>query len=89
MFWRPRDSLRVKYYTFSCYKQTNEVCLEYIDCKLQQDRYGNAFFKLNGEEMVERAYLEKRKEQKRYSWCLQMLKGLRNANNFFLDFVKK
>ena len=43
MFWTPKDSLKVKYYAFSCYEQRNEVCLVYIKRKLQQDKYGNAF----------------------------------------------
>ena len=38
--------MKVKFCVFSCYKQTNKVCLVYLECKLQQDSIAWCIFKL-------------------------------------------
>ena len=37
MFCRPKDSMKRECYVFSGYNQRNEVCLLYLENKLQQD----------------------------------------------------
>ena len=36
MFWRSKDSIKVKSYVFSAYKQRNKVSLVDLNCKLQK-----------------------------------------------------
>ena len=69
MLWRPKDSMKVKCYVFSSYKQRNNVFLVYLVGKLQQDGYGWCIFKLKCQKMVERIYLETSKWQTRHRWC--------------------
>ena len=63
MFWRPKDCMKGKRYVFNGYKQTNKVSLLYLECKLQQHRYGWCIFNLKSWEMVEGTYLETSKPQ--------------------------
>ena len=37
MFWTPNDTVKGKSYVFSGDKQRNNVCLVYLECKLQED----------------------------------------------------
>ena len=37
---RQKDSMKRKCYVFSCYKQRNKACLLYIECEVQQHKYG-------------------------------------------------
>ena len=46
MFWRWNDSMKGKYHVFIGYKQRNKVCLVYLECKPQKDRYGWSIYKL-------------------------------------------
>ena len=69
MFWRPRDSMKIKCYVFGGYKQRNNVCFVYLYYKLQQDSYGWCIFKLKCQKTVERTYLETTKQQRRYRRC--------------------
>ena len=39
MFWRSQDSMKSKCYRFSNYKERNKVCVVYLECKPQEDRY--------------------------------------------------
>ena len=45
MFWGWNDSMKGKCHVFSGYKQRNKVCLVYLECKLQKDRYGWRIYK--------------------------------------------
>ena len=81
MFWKPKDSMKGKCYIFSSYKQTNKVCLVYLEWKLQQDSYGWYILKLKDQKAVERTYLEASKQQTSYCWCFKMLKWLRKVKN--------
>ena len=40
IFCVPKDWIKRQCYDFSDYKQRNKVCLLYLECQLQQDRYG-------------------------------------------------
>ena len=45
--------MKGKCYVFSGYEQRNKVCFVYLECKLQQDRYGWCIFKLKCQKAVE------------------------------------
>ena len=79
MYWTPNNSIKGKCYVFSRYKQRNKMCLLYLECKLQQYRYGWCISKLRGERPVERTSVETSKQQARYCWCSSMLMSLRKA----------
>ena len=66
MFWSLNESIKSKCYTLSGYKQTNDVCLVYLECKLRQVKYGRRIFKLKWQKMVERTYLGTFKQQAKY-----------------------
>ena len=68
MFWTRKDSMKVKYSIFRGYKQKNKVCLVYLECQLQQDRYGSRIFKWKWQKTDEGIYLERRKQQTTYRW---------------------
>ena len=53
--------MKEKWYVFAGYKQRNNVWLIYLECKLQQDRYGWCIFKLKLQKTAERRYLERTK----------------------------
>ena len=53
--------MKEKCYVFAGYKQRNNVWLIYLECKLQQDRYGWRIFKLKLQKTAERRYLERTK----------------------------
>ena len=38
-FWRRKASMKGKCYALIGYKQRNTMCLEYLECKLQEDSY--------------------------------------------------
>ena len=42
MFSRRKDSMKRKCYVFSRYKQRNKMSILYIQCELQEDKYGGA-----------------------------------------------
>ena len=65
MFWRPKDSMKCKFFVFSGYKLRNKVCLVHLECKLQQNSYGSCIFKLKRKKTVETTYLETSKKQTR------------------------
>ena len=46
MFWRPKVGMKGKCYVLSGYKKRNNVCLVYLETKLQQDSYGWCIFNL-------------------------------------------
>ena len=52
---RPNDSMEDKCYVLNGYKQRNNVCFKYLECKLQEDRYGWWIFKLKCHKTAERA----------------------------------
>ena len=56
--------MKGKWDVFSGYKQTSKVCFMYLECKLQQDKYGWCIYKLKCHKMVERRYLEKQTTNK-------------------------
>ena len=43
IFRRPRHTMKGKCEDFSCHKERNEMCLVYLECKLQEVKYGYAF----------------------------------------------
>ena len=53
--------MKCKCYAFNGYEQRNKVCFVYLECNLQQNRYGRCIFKLRYHKKVERAYSETRK----------------------------
>ena len=59
--------MKGKCYVFSDYKE-GKMFFNYSECKHQKHTYAWRNFKSKGEERVERTYLQKRKQQKRY--CL-------------------
>ena len=63
MFWKQNDTMKGKCYVYGCYKQRNKVCLVYLECKLQQYKYGWCIFKWKFQKTVERKYLETSKQQ--------------------------
>ena len=71
MFWRPKHSMKGRYYLFSGYKQRNNVCLVYLECKVKEDRDGWYTFKLKWQKTRERTYLKTSKQQTRYRWCFR------------------
>ena len=79
MFWRAKDSMKRKCYFFSGYKQRKNMCLVYLEWKLQQDRYRWCIFKLKYHKTVEKAYLHRRKQQTAHRWFFWMLKSLRKT----------
>ena len=56
MFWRAKDSIKSKCYRFSNYKERNKVCVVYLECKLQEDKYLWCIFKLKCQITVETTY---------------------------------
>ena len=66
MFWKANDSMKGKCYLFSGYKQRKNLCLVYLECKQQQDRYGWCIFKLKYHKTVEGTYLETSKQQRKH-----------------------
>ena len=45
MFCRAKDTMKSKCYVLSGHKQTNDVCLTYLECKLGQVKYGRCIIK--------------------------------------------
>ena len=66
MFWRRNYSMKHKCYAFSGYKQTNNVCFVYLECKLQQSSYGWCISKKKCKKTVEKKYSQKIMQQTRY-----------------------
>ena len=52
--------MKDKCYVFSGNNQRNKEYLAYLECQLQQDRYGWCIFKLKCKQTEERTYLERR-----------------------------
>ena len=66
MSWTPKYSMKGKCYLFSGYKQRKNVCLVYLECKLQEDRYSWCIPKLKCQKKLERTYLGKSKQETKY-----------------------
>ena len=49
--------MKSKCHVFSESKQTNDVWLEYLECKLENVENGRCIFKLKWQKTVERRYL--------------------------------
>ena len=81
MFSRPKGSMKGKCYVCSGYKQRNNVCLLYLECKMRQERYRWCIFKLKRQKTLKRTNLENAKQQTRYRWGFSMLNCLRKGNN--------
>ena len=62
MFWKPKDSMKGISYVFTFYKQRNNMCLVYLECKVQQDSFGWCSCKFNLQKSVEKTYLETSKQ---------------------------
>ena len=54
MFWKPKDTIKVKCYVFSVYKQRNKTFSEYLRQKLQEGGYCECMFKLKCQKTVQR-----------------------------------
>ena len=61
----------------------------YLKCKLQQDNYGSFIFKWKSQKFVQKTYWQRSKPKKRYSWCFQMLKWLRERQNYFFALCQQ
>ena len=48
-----------EYCGFSGYKQRNKIDLVYLECKVHQGSYGWCIFKLKGEKIQEKRYIER------------------------------
>ena len=44
MFWKSKDRIKSKCSVFSSFKQRIKVCMVYLECKLQEYRYGWCLF---------------------------------------------
>ena len=49
MFSTPKDTIKRKWYLFSCFKQKPKMGLVYLEPKLQQDKYGWYILKFKGQ----------------------------------------
>ena len=84
-----KDSKKGKYYVLRSFKQRNNVCSVYLECKLTQYTYGWCIFKLKYWKMVENTYLETRKQQRSYNWCFSVLKFYGKVTILLLESVNK
>ena len=67
MFWKSKDCIKSKCSVFSSFKQRTKVCMVYLECKLQEYRYGWCLFDLKCYETVYRTYSERSKQQTKVS----------------------
>ena len=58
VFWKSKDTIKVKCDVFRVYIQRNKTFSVYLGCKLEDDGYGECIFKLQCQETVQRTYLE-------------------------------
>ena len=73
--------MKGKPFVFRVYKQKIKVPFLYLECKLQENRYGRWIFKLKRYKTLETTYLETIKQQTKYCWCFYILKCLRNKQD--------
>ena len=57
MFSTPKGSMKSKCNVFSGFKQTKDVCLEYLECKLQKVENGRCILTFKWHKTVEKRYL--------------------------------
>ena len=68
MFGRPKETTKGKCYFFSGYTQINKMWLLHLECKLWQDSHTLCTLELKCQKSVDRTYIERRKQETRYSW---------------------
>ena len=82
MFWRTKDRMKGKCYVFSGYKQWNELCFFYLECKLQQDSYGWCFSKLKFKGKVKKTKFREKE-------TTNILNYTRKSNNYVFQLCQQ